>query len=86
MEDKFRELLSLDVNDKTEKRKSGSTELTYLSWAWAWAEFKKAYPEATYEIKKFDNGNGQLVPYMYDEKTGYMVMTEVAVNGLLYEM
>lgn len=83
---KFDELVKLNVNDKTEKRKDGNTELTYLSWAWAWSYFKKQYPEATYEIVKFKNQNGEIVPYMYDEKTGYMVNTYISADGLNYEM
>lgn len=82
---KFEELLAKNVNDKTEKRKNGKVELTYLSWAWAWAEFKKFYPDATYEIKKFET-NGKLLPYMYEEDTGYMVQTSVTADGLTYEM
>lgn len=84
--DKFNELYSLNVNDKTEKRKSGSTELTYLSWSWAWSTFKKVYPDATYLIVKFLNKDNTLVPYMYDENTGYMVNTTVTAGGLTYEM
>ena len=37
----FEELNAINVNEKTEKKKSGNTELTYLSWTWAWAEVKK---------------------------------------------
>lgn len=37
---KFEEVLKIDVSGKTEKKGN----LTYLSWAWAWAEFKKVYP------------------------------------------
>lgn len=89
MESKFTELLQLNVNDKTEKRKSGGTELTYLSWSFAWAEFKKVYPDATYKIQKFDydiNGRKFTLPYMFDPETGYMAMTEVTAEGLTYEM
>ena len=74
---KFNQVNAISVNDKTEK-KGG---LTYLSWAWAWAEFKKAYPEAKYEVKKFDNK-----PYLEDEHLGYMVFTQVEVEDLIYEM
>lgn len=74
---KFEEVLKIDVNDKTEKKGN----LTYLSWAWAWAEFKKIYPDATYEVKKFDG-----IPYVHDSDTGYMVYTSVTANGLTYEM
>lgn len=78
MEKNFEEVYKINVNEKTE-RKNG---LTYLSWAWAWAEFKKVYPNATYKIKRFENN----LPYVYDGKTGYMVFTEVTVDDLTHEM
>lgn len=74
---KFEDLYNLNVNNKTEKKNN----LTYLSWAWAWAEFKKVYPEATYEIVKFDG-----LPYAVDPNTGYMVYTRVTADGLTHEM
>jgi hypothetical protein len=74
----FEKLYELNVNDKTENKNG----LTYLSWAWAWAEFKKAHPDATYEVKKFENG----LPYAYDPNTGYMVYTTVTVDELTHEM
>lgn len=43
-------LLKVNVNDHTEKKNG----LTYLSWAWAWAEALKADPTATYKIEMFD--------------------------------
>ena len=42
----FNNLYALNVNDRTEKKNG----LTYLTWAVAWAEFKKQYPSATYRI------------------------------------
>lgn len=75
---KFEEITKINVNEKTEKKGN----LTYLSWAWAWAEFKKVYPDAQYEVVKFADGK----PYYYDEKTGYMVYTKVTAEGLTYEM
>ena len=74
----FNTLNSINVNDRTEEKNG----LTYLSWAWAWTEVKKAYPDAKYEIKKFENN----LPYVYDEKTGYMVFTEVTIEGITHEM
>lgn len=74
----FEKLYEINVNDKTEKKNG----LTYLSWSYAWAEFKKVHPKATYEIKKFENG----IPYAYDENTGYMVYTSVTVDDLTHEM
>lgn len=77
----FDELNAINVNDKTEKKKSGGTELTYLSWTWAWAEVKKRFPDAHYEIV-MHNG----LPYVYDENTGYMVFTNVTIDGITHTM
>lgn len=78
MENIFEKLSKINVNDKTENKNG----LTYLSWAWAWQEFKKVYPEATYTIKRNDQG----LPFIYDENLGYMVFTEVKVGDLVHEM
>lgn len=67
----FEELLEKNVNEYTEKKNG----LTYLSWVYAWKEFKKAYPGAQYIIKHWDGK-----PYLYDENLGYMVETTV-YNG-----
>lgn len=78
----FNKLTSINVNEHTEKKPSGNgKELTYLTWCWAWSEFKKVYPEAVYEVVKFDN-----LPYVFDSKTGYMVYTKVTAGDLTYEM
>ena len=82
----FEKLINLNVNDKIEKRTDGKVELSYLSWSFAWSEFKKVYPNAEYQIKKFPGRNGTLVPYMFDPETGYMVNTTVTAEGLTYEM
>lgn len=66
----FEKLLAQNVNEYTEKKNG----LTYLSWVYAWKEFKKVYPKATYEIVHFEDGEK---PYLYDENLGYMVETEV---------
>lgn len=76
--EKFQELYSLNVNEYVEKK----NDLSYLSWAYAWAEFKKIYPDATYEVKKDENGRC----YFGDENIGYMVYTSVTAGGLTYEM
>lgn len=73
----FKDLYAVNVNDNVEKKNG----LTYLSWAWAWAEFMKRYPQAEYEIVKFDG-----LPYAYDPNTGYMVYTKVMVDGQTREM
>ncbi len=75
----FDVLSAINVNDKVEKKNN----LTYLSWAWAWAEVKKICPDATYEIIEDPSTRR---PYFFDEKLGYMVMTEVTINGETLEM
>lgn len=77
----FEILNDVNVNEHTEVKDTGKTKLTYLSWAWAWAEVKKRYPTASYEIIKFDG-----LPYVYDEKTGYMVYTTVTIEDITHEM
>jgi hypothetical protein len=42
-------LLKTDVNTHTEKKNN----LTYLSWAWAWAEALKADPKSTFKVEMF---------------------------------
>ena len=78
MEKNFEEVYKINVSERIEEKNG----LAYLSWARAWAEFKKIYPNATYKIKKFENN----LPYVWDEKTGYMVFTEVTVDDLTHEM
>lgn len=73
----FEKLNAINVNEHTEKKNN----LTYLSWAWAWAEVKKQYPDAKYEIKMFDGK-----PFLYDENLGYMVMTSMTIEGLTHDM
>lgn len=76
--EKFQELYSKDVNKYVEKKNG----LSYLSWCSAWAEFKKVYPDATYEVKKDEHCRC----YFGDENIGYMVYTTVTAGGLCYEM
>lgn len=75
--EEFIDLYTLNVNDKVEKK----NKLKYLSWSYARAEFKKKFPNATYEIKMFDNK-----PYICDEDLWYMVFTSVTVWDLTHEM
>ena len=68
----FERLSAINVNDKVEKK----SNLTYLSWAWAWSEVKKACPDATYKIGETD----------YDEVLGFMCHTTVTIDGETLEM
>lgn len=69
----FTKLNSINVNDKTEKKGN----LTYLSWAWAWGEIKKLFPDSTYTV--YENANGW--NYHTDGRTAW-VKTGVTVNGI----
>ena len=73
------ELLKVNVNDHTEK-KGG---LTYLSWAWAWAEVLKHDPTATWVAHQYGpQGNEQ--PCMWIGETA-IVHTSVTIKGLRRE-
>lgn len=69
----FEILNDINVNGHTEQKNG----LTYLSWAWAWAEVKKAFPDAIYTI--YENAQGWF--YHTDGKTCW-VKTGVTINGL----
>lgn len=69
----FEILNSINVSDKTEKKNG----LTYLSWAWAWGEVKKIYPDANYKIYETEAG----CIYWNDGKTAW-VKTGVTINGI----
>lgn len=69
----FDTLNAINVNEHTEKKGN----LTYLSWAWAWQEVKKAYPDATYTI--YENQQGW--NYFTDGRTCW-VKTGVTINGI----
>ena len=75
MENVFKTLNAINVNDKTEKKNG----LTYLSWAWAWGEVKKCYPTAIYTV--YENNEGW--NYFTDGKTCW-VNTGVTIEGLEY--
>ena len=72
-ENYFAVLNAINVNDKTEKKNG----LTYLSWAWAWGEIKKRYPDANYTI--YENADG--LNYHTDGRTCW-VKTGVTVAGI----
>jgi hypothetical protein len=69
----FETLNAINVNGHTEKKNG----LTYLSWAWAWAEVKKAFPGSFYTV--YENKDGLL--YHTDGRTCW-VKTGVTVDGL----
>lgn len=72
----FSRLNGINVNEHTEKKNG----LTYLSWAWAWAEVKKLFPGATYTIYERNTEYGP-VNYFTDGRTCW-VKTGVTIDGL----
>jgi hypothetical protein len=66
------ELLKINVNDHTERKGN----LTYLSWAWAWAEVLKIDPLAVWTAYETD---GLPVVYLKDDTA--MVRVGVTING-----
>lgn len=71
----FETLNGVNVNEHTEKKNG----LTYLSWAWAWGELLKRFPDSTYTI--YENRDGW--NYHTDGKTCW-VKTGVTVEGKEY--
>ena len=69
----FEVLNAINVNEHTEKKNG----ITYLSWAWAWAELKKRCPDATYTI--YENKDG--LNYHHDGCTAW-VKTGVTAEGI----
>jgi hypothetical protein len=68
----FETLASIDCSKYVEKKNG----LTYLSWAWAWGIVKGNFPDANYKVVSFDGK-----PYLHDEHLGYLVATEVTIQG-----
>lgn len=71
------ELLKINVNDHTE-RKNG---LTYLSWAWAWAEVLKIDPGARWHATEYSDPRGCAMPAMFLPDGSAMVKVEVTIKG-----
>lgn len=69
---RFEMLNAINVSDHIEKK----NDLSYLSWAWAWTEFKKRFPESYYTIYERDN-----IPYFTDGKTCWVKTGVTLVDG-----
>lgn len=66
------DLLKINVNQHAEQKNG----LTYLSWAWAWAEVLKIDPQATWEAAEF---NGTPACFLPDGSA--LVKTVVTIKG-----
>lgn len=68
----FEQLSALNLSSKTEKRGN----LTYLSWAHAWAECKKLFPDMTRTVYESETG----MNYFTDGSTAW-VKVGVTIQG-----
>ena len=69
----FEVLMGVNVNDKKEQKNN----LDYLSWAWAWIELHKRFPEATSKVYETPEG----INYWNDGRTAW-VKVGVTIEGL----
>lgn len=76
-EDVFKKLREINVKPFV-KEKGG---LSYLSWAVAWRLVIEVFPNATYELKTFDDG----MPFKMSP-FGAFVSTSVTIEGVTREM
>lgn len=66
-----------------DKKQTGGSTLTYLSWASAFQVAKENFPDLEYEIERNPETG---LPYWYDPLTGYMVFTKVRIGSQAHEM
>jgi len=64
------------IECEVEKRNN----LSYISWANAWDEVKRVYPDATYEKIKNTNDNS----YLFRSWSGWGVEVDVTINGITH--
>jgi hypothetical protein len=79
-------LSQINLNDKV-KIKPNASKAKYITWADAWAEVKKHYPSASWEVVNYWAGNDQGVntPYL-STPLGIMVSTKVTIEGEVQTM
>lgn len=61
--DVWGELSSVDVSEHVETKGTGSYQLKYLTWAWAWGELMERFPDSSYEFEPplfFDDGSCEI--------------------------
>lgn len=74
---KFNEMFTKDVNSKVEKKNG----LSYLSWAYAWAEVKKIDENADYVIHEDASGNA-----FFLSQLGIDCKVSVTIHGKTHTM
>ena len=79
MDSVFVKLSGININEHVEKKEG----VSFLAWAWAVDYISREYPDWDYNILKFGEKH---LPYVYDENTGYMVFTNITIEGKTREM
>lgn len=76
--DVFKALRKIDTRPFVKQK----NKMNYLSWAVAWRLVIELYPEATYELKTFDEGMPcKMIPFV-----GSFVSTSVTIENVTREM
>ena len=70
---RFEKLAAIDCGDKIEKK----GKLSYLSWAWAWDQFKRVFPDSYFTVYETPNG----CIYFTDGKTCWVKTGVTLVDG-----
>lgn len=82
----FQDLYKIDVTGKTKKKNN----LTYLSWAAAWAEVKKIHPDATFVVHEStisyapDGTTPSVTRPWFDDGRSAWVKVSVTIDGLTH--
>jgi hypothetical protein len=72
-------MLQVDLEDLIKTKENG---LRYVSWAAAWGKLLLLDPNATHEVKRYPDHQGNLVlPYLKTD-VGYFVEVPVTVHGI----
>ena len=74
----FNTLFKIDLSEKV-REKNG---LSYLSWATAWAEIKKNYPNATYKIYPQIMDEFGNTRFWHDDGKSGWVQVGVTIDGI----
>jgi len=73
MPNRFERLAAIDCSDHVERKNN----LTYLSWAWAWDAFKRAFPDSFFTVYETETG----CPYWTDGRTCWVKTGVTLVDG-----
>ena len=76
MSNYFQQLYDIDVADKVKEK----NKLNDLPWSSAWAEVKKLFPDATYDISRDPETNR----FWFDDGRSGWVEVSVTINGITH--